>query len=131
MRVTWIEVMSMDINVIRVAGKQYLAGVPGKKLIQTEDDITRILELCYENDTNRILLYTENFSDNFFDLSSGEAGMVLQKFSNYFVKAAAVLRLNEIPHSHKFEELVVEVNRGNQFRFFDNLERAEAWLLKD
>ncbi len=76
----------MDINVVRIAEKQYLAGVPGKKLIQTEDDITRILELCYENDTNRVLLYAENFSDNFFDLSSGEAGMILQKFSNYFVK---------------------------------------------
>ena len=121
----------MDINVVRIAEKQYLAGIPGKQLIQTEDDITRILELCYENDTNRILLYAENFSDNFFDLSSGEAGMILQKFSNYFVKAAAVVRLDGVPHSHRFEELVVEVNRGNQFRIFDDLEQAESWLLKD
>jgi PadR family transcriptional regulator AphA len=121
----------MDINVIRIAEQQYLAGIPGKKLIQTEDDITQILELCYENNTNRVLLYAENFSDRFFDLSSGEAGMILQKFSNYFVKVAAVLNLDEVPHSHRFEELAVEVNRGNQFRIFDNLEQAESWLLKD
>jgi hypothetical protein len=121
----------MDINVIRIAEQQYLAGIHGKRLIQTEDDITQILELCYENNTNRVLLYAENFSDRFFDLSSGEAGMILQKFSNYFVKVAAVLKLDEVPHSHKFEELAVEVNRGNQFRIFDNLEQAESWLLKD
>jgi len=44
---------------------------------------------------------------------------------------AAVLKLDEVPHSHKFEELAIEVNRGNQFRIFDNLEQAESWLLKD
>ena len=121
----------MDIHVIRIAEQQYLAGIPGKRLIQTEDDITQILELCYENNTNRVLLYAENFSDQFFDLSSGEAGMILQKFSLYFVKVAAVLTLDEVPHSHMFEKLAVEVNRGNQFRIFDNLEQAESWLLKD
>jgi hypothetical protein len=121
----------MDINVIRIAEKQYLAGVPGKKLIQTEEDITQILELCYENDTNRVLLYAENFSDQFFDLSSGEAGRILQKFSIYFLKVAAVLNLDVVPHSQKFGELAVEVNRGNQFRIFDDLEQAESWLLKE
>ena len=121
----------MDINVIRIAEQQYLAGIPGKRLIQTEDDITQILELCYENNTNRVLLYAENFSDQFFDLSSGEAGMILQKFSLYLVKLAAVLKLDEVPHSQKFGELAVEVNRGNQFRIFDDLEQAESWLLKE
>ncbi len=97
----------MDIHVVRIAEKQYLAGTPGKKLIQTEADVNRLLESCYENDTNRILLYAENFSDNFFDLSSGEAGMILGKFSLYFVKLAAVLDLDQVPHSHKFDELAL------------------------
>jgi|WetSurMetagenome_2_1015567.scaffolds.fasta_scaffold976796_1 hypothetical protein len=121
----------MDLNVLRVAEKQYLAGIPGKKLIQTEADINRILEACYENNTNRVLLYPENFSEKFFDLSSGEAGMILGKFSQYFVKAATVLDLDQVPHSHKFEELAVEVNRGNEFRIFKDLQQAEQWLLKD
>ena len=121
----------MDINVIRIADKQYLAGIPGKKLIQSEADVNRLLEACYENDTNRILLYPENFSDKFFDLSSGEAGMILGKFSQYLVKLAAVLCLDEVPHSHKFEELALEVNRGNEFRIFKDLQQAEQWLLKD
>jgi hypothetical protein len=119
----------MDVQIVRIAEKQYLAGMPGKKLIQTEQDVTRILELCYENDTNRVLLYPENFSDQFFDLSSGQAGMILGKFSVYFVKVAAVLSLDEVPHSHKFEELAVEVNRGDQFRIFKDLQQAEQWLL--
>jgi PadR family transcriptional regulator, regulatory protein AphA len=121
----------MEINVVRIAETQYLAGTPGKKLIQSEADVNRILEACYENDTNRVLLYAENFSDNFFDLSSGEAGMILQKFSQYFVKAAAVLCLDEVPHTQKFEELALEVNRGNQFRIFTDVQQAEQWLLKD
>jgi PadR family transcriptional regulator, regulatory protein AphA len=123
--------MKMELHVVRIAEKQYLAGIPGKKLIQTEADVNHILEACYENDTNRVLLYAENFSDHFFDLSSGEAGMILQKFAQYFVKAAAVLCLDEVPHTQKFEELVLEVNRGNEFRVFQNLQQAEQWLLKD
>jgi PadR family transcriptional regulator, regulatory protein AphA len=123
--------MKMELNVVRIANRQYLAGTPGKRLIQTEADVNQILEACYENDTNRVLLYAENFSDHFFDLSSGEAGLILQKFAQYFVKAAAVLCLDQVPHSHKFEELVLETNRGDQFRIFEDLERAEQWLLKD
>jgi PadR family transcriptional regulator AphA len=123
--------MKMELNVIRIAEKQYLAGMPGEPLIQTEADVNRILEACYENDTNRVLLYAENFSDHFFDLSSGEAGIILQKFSQYFVKAAAVLCLDQVPHTLKFEELALETNRGNEFRIFKDLEQAEIWLLKD
>jgi hypothetical protein len=121
----------MDIHVVRIADKQYLAGIPSKKLIQTEDDVTQLLGLCYENDTNRVLLYAENLSDQFFDLSSGQAGMILGKFSVYSVKVAAVLSLDQVPHSHMFEELVIELNRGNDFRVFKDLPQAEQWLLKD
>ena len=131
MSLTRMAAVDIEINVVRIAEKQYLTGIPGKKLIQTEDDVMQILELCYENDTNRVLLYAENFSDNFFDLSSGEAGMILQKFSVYFVKVAAVLLLDEMPHSHKFEEMAAEANSGNQFRIFNDLQQAEQWLLKD
>jgi len=121
----------MDIQVIRVADKQYLAGIPGKPLIKKEDDVREILGLCFENDTNRVLLYAENFSDNFFDLSSGEAGMILGKFSVYLVKVAAVLSLDKVPHTQRFAEMALEANRGNQFRIYKELEQAEQWLLKD
>jgi hypothetical protein len=121
----------MDIHVVRIAEKQYLAGMPGKKLIQKEADVTEIVGLCYENDTNRVLLYAENFSDKFFDLSSGEAGMILGKFSVYMVKVAAVMSLAEIPHSQKFDEMAEEANRGSQFRIFKDIQQAERWLLMD
>ena len=121
----------MEVNVVTVGEKKYLAGLPGKKLIQVEDDIRQILELCYEHYTNRVLLYADNLSDHFFDLSSGEAGMILGKLSVYQVKAAAVLDLDKVSHSKKFEELVVELNRGNDFRIFKDLEKAEKWLLMD
>lgn len=119
----------MEVEVVKRGDKKYLAGLAGKKLIQVEDDVTQLLGLCYENDTNRLLLYAENFSSQFFDLSSGEAGMILGEFSIYSVKVAAVLSLDDVAHSHKFEEMAMEANRGNQFRIFNELQQAEQWLL--
>ncbi len=121
----------MEVKVVTVGEKNYLAGLPGKRLIQVEEDINSLFGLFYEHHTSRLLLYPENLSDKFFDLSSGEAGMVLGKFSTYQVKAVAVMDLDRVPHSHKFEDLVIELNRGNQFRFYKDLSQAEQWLLKD
>jgi len=121
----------MEIEVVTRGEQKYLAGLPGQKLIQAEADLNELLGLCYEHYTNRVLMYPANFTEHFFDLSSGEAGMILGKFSVYQVKAAAVFSLDEVQHSHKFEDLAIELNRGNQFRIFKDVQQAEQWLLRD
>ncbi len=44
----------------------------------------------FSNQINRVLLYSENLTEQFFDLSPGEAGAILQTFRNYGVRVAVV-----------------------------------------
>ena len=108
-------------------GQRLLEGAPGQPLIRTEDDVRAILEDCFGKDVDRLLLYPENLTEGFFDLSSGEAGAILQKLRNYRIRLA-VVRTPKMRLSHRFNEMMAEENRGPYFRIFDELQSARDWL---
>lgn len=107
-------------------GEKYLLCHPGHILISNERNILDLIALCGENESNRIIFHKENLAPEFYDLKSGLAGIVLQKFSNYYVIAAIVGDFSDV--TPRFAELIRESNRGNQLRFYPNLEQAIAWL---
>jgi len=84
---------------------------------------------CIENDTNRLLLPPEALSDAFYDLSTQLTGLVLQKLVNYQIRAAAVIESAKV--RGKFKDFMIETNRGQMFRLFEDFKQAEDWLLKD
>lgn len=119
----------MDVELVQHNNRAYVKGEAGHPLLNNEDDLIDLICFCGEHDTDRVLLFAENLPQRFFDLKSGEAGMVLQKFVNYHMKVAAVLPPSYI--RGKFSEFVLETNRGTQFRIFPHPEEAEQWLLAD
>jgi PadR family transcriptional regulator AphA len=119
----------VEIQVVRHAQRSFVKGTPGRPLLTVEKDVVELIGICGEHETDRLLLFAENLPKKFFDLSSGEAGMVLQKFVNYHLKVAAVVPPEYI--TGKFSEFVLETNRGRQFRVFQDLGQAERWLLSD
>ena len=78
----------MEFSVGDEQGYRFIEGVPGQQLIGGVDDIGTILEACFEHGSYRLLLYPENLPAHFFDLSSGEAGAILQKLRTYHVRLA-------------------------------------------
>ncbi len=86
--------------------------------LYSEQDALDLAALCSENGTSRLLVYSDNIGEDFFNLSSGLAGSVLQKFSNYRISCAVVIPLEKL--TGRFREMVIEANRGGQFRFFTN-----------
>ena len=77
------------------------------------------------------LLIDENqLGANFFDLRTGFAGEVLQKFTNYRVRLAIVIA-DVHAHGSRFGELVHEHRSHNAVRFFDTEQRARQWLTYD
>lgn len=64
----------------------------------------------------------------FLDLSSGEAGIVLQKFRTYGVRVALVCPHGSVRFSSRFPELMAEENRLPCFRSFGSVEAAREWL---
>jgi len=95
--------------------------------IEDERTALDIVGICGEEGTDRVLLHSGNLPADFFRLSSGLAGNILLKFSNYWIKAAAVLTPVQVGQG-KFYEFALETNRGNQFRIFYTRQEAEEWL---
>ena len=67
----------------------------------------------------------------FFDLKSGEAGEILQKYRNYGVRLAVIGGLAEAAANARFSEAMIEENRQQHFRLFAEREQAIAWLAGD
>ena len=89
--------------------------------INGEGDILDIFGKLYPK--RKLLIYQENLNPDFFDLSTGLAGSILQKLVNYRVVTAFVVDVSTIK-SVKFKEMVNEANMGYDFRFFDTKESA-------
>lgn len=96
-------------------------------IIRNERDILDLISSCNEHDTHNFLFYETNFSPEFFDLKTTLAGALFQKFANYHLRGAAVISLGKIT-SERFKELILESNKGNLFRFFEDKTAAEKWL---
>jgi len=65
----------------------------------------------------------------FFDLSSGEAGVILQKLRTYRIRVALICPKESVRFSSHFPDLIAEENRLPYFRFFESIEPAREWLI--
>ena len=101
-----------------------LAGDNGLRL-DTEADALDLLA----SGLPACILTPEDLHPQFFDLSSGLAGAVLQKFVNYQFNVAIVL-----PANHGYGERVTELVRDHQrhpcVRFFHSVAAARDWLAR-
>jgi hypothetical protein len=119
--------MKSKIRFQRNNNRSYIECLPNIEIIHVEQDALDLLALCEEHDTNLLLLHHDNVSPAFFDLKSGLAGTILQKFVVYSMKVAMVIHRDRITNQ-KFKELIHESNKGPHFRFFETTDDAVDWL---
>ena len=119
----------MTMHLVEKHGCKYIEGMATEQFIQREEDAVALVGVCGEYSAERLLLYAGNLSESFFDLKSGLAGAVLQKFVNYHLKVALVMPSDLV--QGRFKEYILEANRGNQFRAFQDQNDAEIWLTND
>ncbi len=118
----------MQADIVETEGGRYVEGRPGALLLREEADALDLLAECGQAGTRRVLLHAENLGPDFFELRTGFAGTVLQKFSNYSIRAALLVDPAGI-RSQRFRELMLECGRGGDIRFFEDRGTAERWLL--
>ncbi len=92
-------------------------------VIRTVQDALDLIADADDLDTKRIILREKNFSPNFYNLKTGFAGEVLQKFSNYSVKIAIIGNFSTI-ECKNFRAFISESNRGKQVFFTESLQTA-------
>ena len=114
----------MSITGISENGIQ-LAVVSGEEKIIT--DVQSALDLVmtarYETGADRIVIDKHAITEDFFILSTGLAGEVLQKFINYHVKAAIWGDYSRYT-SKPLKDFIYESNNGKDFFFTNTKEEA-------
>lgn len=89
---------------------------------QVEDGVDLIGNIYYQG-FDKVILYKENFSSDFFDLKTGMAGEILQKFSNYRVRLAVVGDFSAYTNK-SLQDFIRESNTGKLVNFLSSKEEA-------
>jgi hypothetical protein len=118
----------MKHKLIEKDSKRYIEVDASEVRISNEKDVLDLISVCWENSTYLMIIHQEALSQDFFNLRTGLAGTMLQKFMNYNIKSALVIT-NEDVIRGRFGEMVIESNKGNYFRVFKNTGDAEKWIL--
>ncbi len=118
----------MNFNIITKKNGRYLNCTPFTGVLSSEKDAIELVSACISNDTGSLLLHERSVSPDFFNLRTGLAGAVLNKFQIYNIKIALIIEDMELLEG-RFGELVMESNKGNEFRVYDSVQAAEEWIL--
>lgn len=121
----------MELTLIEETGFIALEGQPEQPCIIHVDDTRRLLEECFAQGVNAVLLYAPNLPRSFFDLSSGQAGSILQTLQNYRVRLAVVCLPGSVTLSSRFKDMLAETQHGRAFGLFETRAAACAWLMNE
>ena len=110
------KIMTDEANIAVVSSKE-------KIIRDTNSALDLIMTVQYETGADRIAIDKDAVSEDFFILSTGIAGEILQKFINYRIKAA-IFGDYSIYTSKPLKDFIYESNHGRDFFFVAT--RADA-----
>jgi hypothetical protein len=90
-------------------------------------DPMAVIAASIESGERSLLLDDGALPPEFFDLSTGVAGALVQKLTQYEIRMAGVVP-DPSAHSKSFQDFAREANKGRWFRFFPSREQAVEWL---
>jgi hypothetical protein len=104
--------------------KAIIAEVQSTGIVIAEvQDALDLMADCYYDGTNKIIIRRKNLHPDFFDLKTGFAGEILQKFSTYELQLAIVGDYSDIT-SNSMKDFMWESNKLGQILFVDSIEKA-------
>ena len=94
-----------------------------KIIVDVQSALDLIMTVKYETGAARLVIDKQAVCEEFFILSTGIAGEILQKFINYHVKAAFY---GDYSHytSKPLKDFIYESNQGKDFFFVSTKEEA-------
>ncbi|GAB3512071.1 DUF4180 domain-containing protein [Spirosoma knui] len=97
-------------------------------VIKDAQDALDLLANCAYQGAEKIIINQQNLSPDFFELQTGLAGEILQKFSNYRMQLAVVGDYSEYT-SKSLRDFIRESNKMGRISFVDSLDEAKEKLL--
>jgi hypothetical protein len=117
-----IEVVNTGVNNIAIVKETQ------EIIRETQDAIDLLADAGYY-DCRKIIIREENLTPGFFDLKSGIAGDILQKFSTYGVKLAIIGDFSKYK-SKSLQDFIYESNKYGRINFVNTFEEAKVKLDK-
>lgn len=117
----------MNVRVVRNDHVAYVVCDAQSAKLETEQDGLDVIGACLGEGIDRLMLHADSLSEAFFELRTGLAGNLLQKFVNYQIQTAMVIPTDRML-SDRVKEWFSELNKGREFGVFADVNEAERWL---
>jgi hypothetical protein len=100
----------------------------GIEISETQDALDMMAD-ARQLGANTVIVHAYQLNAKFFDLKSGVAGDILQKFSNYRMKLAIIGDFS-IYQSKSLRDFIFESNKTGRIFFLPSLDEAKLVLFK-
>ena len=117
----------MNIEIHEQAEKKIAEVTAEGVLINNAEDGLQLLADLYYQECDSIILHERNISRDFFDLKTGLAGEILQKFSNYRMRLVIVGDFDKYP-GQSIKDFIFERNKGRHINFLSSVDEAKVRL---
>ena len=107
-----------DINETKIAEV-----ISEENIINKVEDGLDLLGNLYYQGFDKIVIHEKNITPDFFDLKSGIAGEILQKFSTYRIRLAIVGDFSKYP-GKSLNDFIFESNKGRHINFVSTCSEA-------
>jgi hypothetical protein len=98
-------------------------------LLASEKDTDDLLTSAWQHEAGLVAISAELFSEKFFQLSSGLAGSIVQRFVNYRMPLAIIGDVSAYTqHSNALSDYIREANRGRAIWFMDSIDALKGRL---
>lgn len=114
----------MDLELIHYNSERivYLNN-PNVIIKNAKDALTLLMESNYVHDTNKVIITQNTLTPEFFDLRTGIAGDIVQKFVNY-KGYLAIIGDFSIYTSKSLQDFMYESNKTGRILFVEYKEKA-------
>ena len=116
--------MSVLINYRNTPCERKTAEIPDSpEQIGRDEDILDIMAEVSSNESDSMIIHSKNLTPDFFDLKTGIAGEILQKFSNYRMRLAIVGDFSKVK-SKSLKDFIRESNCRGTICFVKSVDDA-------
>jgi len=117
----------MDYRLVDTEHSKYVELYSADAPLCSEQDALDLMGLCSSYDTNCLLISGEAFSQDFFNLKTGIAGAMMQKWVNYQMQVAIIVTPKQYTEG-RFGEMARESATHPNVRIYTDSNAAAEWL---
>lgn len=121
--------ITMDLHIIDIENTRIAKPVSKDTVISTVRDATDLMGNADYQGARNIILEEGNLDLVFFDLKTGMAGEILQKYSNYRMRLAIIGEFGKFD-SNALNAFISECNRGNSIFFVPDFDTAVKKMIQ-